>query len=328
MGLFERISLNARANLNDALSKAENLEKILEQSIIDMQEDLVQLGQAVARAIATQKRTQQQYNQAQTEADNWQNRAQLALQKGDENLAREALVRKKVNSDTANTLKTSLDQQTAHVETLKRNLIVLKSKISEAKQKQDRLKAQVQATKAQEQLQSAVGRLNTSSAMSAFERMEEKVLELETRSQVVTQQTPYSIETRLLKLEGELKAMKAQLLIQQTAIVNSLTLNSTALEEVRDMLQEVRSQSKTELATKDFLFQPMQELISYNLDEQFAMLESGSDLNDELEAIKAQLTGYSTTQVQLPPANQNTTSKSNSAVDNELEDLKKQLDNL
>ena len=59
MGLFERISLNARANLNEALRKAEDPEKILEQSIIDMQEDLVQLRQAVTRSIAAQKRTQQ-----------------------------------------------------------------------------------------------------------------------------------------------------------------------------------------------------------------------------------------------------------------------------
>ncbi|MBD1931066.1 PspA/IM30 family protein [Trichocoleus sp. FACHB-69] len=327
MGLFERISLNARANLNEALRKAEDPEKILEQSIIDMQEELVQLRQAVARAIATQKRTQKQYNQAQTEANNWQQRAHLAIQKGDENLAREALVRKKTHAETAATLKTTLDQQKAQVENLKRNLIALENKISEAKQQQDRLKARAQAAKANEQLQNTVGRLGTSSAMGAFERMEEKVLELEARSQVVTQQTPSSVETRLLKLEGELKAMKAQLLIQQTAIVNSLTLNSTALEEVRDMLQEVRSQSRMELATKDFLSQPTQELVSHNLEEQFAMLD-GNDVDDEWEALKAQITGSFTTQVQLPPANPNTTFKSNSAVDNELEDLKKQLDNL
>ena len=93
------------------------------------------------------------------------------------------------------------------------------------------------------------------------------------------------------------------------------------------MLQEVRSQSRTELATKDFLSQPTQELVSHNLEEQFAMLD-GNDVDDEWEALKAQMTGSYTTQVQLPPANPNTTSKSNSAVDNELEDLKKQLDNL
>ena len=109
--------------------------------------------------------------------------------------------------------------------------------------------------------------------------------------------------------------------------MNSLTLNSTALEEVRDMLQEVRSQSRTELATKDFLSQPTQELVSHNLEEQFAMLD-GNDVDDELAALTAQMTGSYTTQVQLPLANPNTTSKSNSAGDNELEDLKKQLDNL
>ena len=66
MGLFDRVSRLVRANINDAVSKAEDPEKILEQAIIDMQEDLVQLRQAVATAIASQKRSQQQYQQAQT----------------------------------------------------------------------------------------------------------------------------------------------------------------------------------------------------------------------------------------------------------------------
>ncbi|MBD1907066.1 PspA/IM30 family protein [Funiculus sociatus GB2-A5] len=251
MGLFERISLNARANLNEALRKAEDPEKILEQSIIDMQEELVQLRQAVARAIAAQEQTQQQYNEAQK----WAARIQMVFYRpqGDGNLAKEALVRAKANADT---LKTTLDQQKAQVKTLNRNLIALESKISEAKQQQDRLKARVQAAKAQEQLQNAVGRLNTSNAMSIFERMEEKGLELESRSLVTV------------------------------------------------------------------------ELTGNNLEEQFARLESRNDVDDELAAMKAQLTGSSTTQVQLPSANPTTTFKSNSAIDKELEDLKKQLDNL
>jgi phage shock protein A len=118
MGLFDRISRLMRANLNDMLSKAEDPEKILEKAIIDMQEDLVQLRQAVASAIASQKRSQQQYNQNQSQANQWQSRAQLALQKGDENLAREALQRKKSYLETANTIKATLDQQTGQVDTL------------------------------------------------------------------------------------------------------------------------------------------------------------------------------------------------------------------
>lgn len=256
MGLFDRLSRVVRSNLNDIVSKAEDPEKVLEQAIIDMGEDLVQLRQAVARAIATQKRTEQQYNKNQSEANNWQSRAQLALQKGDENLAREALVRKKNNADTAATLKAQLDQQVSQVDTLKRNLIALESKISEAKTKKDMLKSRAAAAKANEQLQSTISGLNTGGAMSAFERMEEKVL-----------------------------------------------------------MMEAKSQAAGELAGSD-------------LESQFAMLESGSDVDDELAAMKAQLTGGSVSQQALPAAEEKKSPASNSAVDAELDALRKQIDNL
>ncbi|AFZ30386.1 phage shock protein A (PspA) family protein [Gloeocapsa sp. PCC 7428] len=257
MGLFDRISRVVKANLNDMVSKAEDPEKMLEQSLLEMQEDLVQLRQSVAQAIAAQRRTEQQYNQSQNEANKWQRNAQLALQKGDENLARQALERKKTYAETANALRGSLDQQTSQIDTLKRNLIALESKISEAKTKKDMLKARITAAKAQEQLQGAVGRMGTSSAMAAFERMEEKV-----------------------------------------------------------MLQEARAQSAAELATD-------------NLESQFAALEAGSDVDDELAALKAQMSlpGGAPQQASLPPSEQSPTPKSE-PVDAELEQLKKQLDQL
>ena len=260
MGLFDRVSRVVRSNLNAAVSSAEDPEKILDQAIIDMQEDLVQLRQAVATAIASQKRVQQQHNQAQSEADNWQRRAQLALQKGDENLAREALNRKKVQAETAAALKAQLDQQVGTVDTLKRNLIALEGKISEAKTKKDMLKARSQAAKANEQLQKTVGSLGTSSAMSAFERMEEKVLQMEARSQAAS------------------------------------------------------------------------ELAGADLESQFAQLESGSDVDEELAAMKAQLVGSAPGQAQLPSSAQTTSQTSTTApkdsVDAELEALKQQLDQL
>lgn len=256
MGLFDRVSRVVRANINDVVSKAEDPEKILEQTIIDMQEDLVQMRQAVASAIASQKRTQQQYNQAQSESNNWQQRAQLALQKGDENLAREALVRRKTNSETAATLKTQLDQQSTMVDQLKRNLIALEGKISEAKTKKDMLKARASAAKANEQLQSTVGRMGTGSAMAAFERMEEKVLQMEARSQAVA------------------------------------------------------------------------ELAGADLETQFARLESGSDVDDELAAMKAALGGASPEQKILPASSPSATAPKDAAVDDELEKLKQQLDSL
>ncbi|BAU67366.1 phage shock protein A, PspA [Stanieria sp. NIES-3757] len=217
MGLFDRLSRVVRANLNDLVSKAEDPEKVLEQAVIDMQEDLVQLRQAVARAIATQKRTEQQYNKNQTEANQWQQRAQLALSKGDENLAREALLRKKSFNDAALTLKSQLDQQMTNVDSLKRNLIALESKISEAKTKKDMLKARANAAKAQKQLQETIGGIDTRSAMGAFERMEDKVMQLEAESQSAAELGGMGLEQQFAALEAgsgvedELAAMKAQL---------------------------------------------------------------------------------------------------------------------
>ncbi len=260
MGLFDRIGRVFRANLNDMVSKAEDPEKILEQAVIDMQEDLVQLRQAVAQAIAQQKRSEQQLNQNSTEAGNWQRRAQLALQKGDENLAREALMRKKSYADAAETLKVQLEQQTNQVDTLKRNLIGLESKISEAKTKKNMLKARAKAAEANRQLQNTIGNIGTSSAMAAFERMEEKVLSLEAESQAA----------------GE--------------------IGGTGLEQ------------------------------------QFAQLEAGSGVDDELSALKAQLSGGSINQEALPASSQGQNTKkqdsSGEAVDAELEALRKQLDSL
>ncbi len=255
MGLFDRISRLARANLNDMVSKAEDPEKILDQAIIDMSEDLVQLRQAVAQSIATQKRSQQQYNQNQSQANQWQSRAQLALQKGDENLAREALQRKKSYLETANTIKATLDQQTGQVDTLKKNLISLESKISEAKTKKNMLKARAQAAKANEQLQGMIGGINPSGATAAFERMEEKVLQMEARSQAA------------------------------------------------------------------------HELTGSSLDEQFAALEAGSDVDDELAAMKAQLSGAGPNQAQLPQGTQ-TNDAPKSEVDSELDELRQQLDKM
>jgi phage shock protein A len=253
MGLFDRLSRVVRANINDMVSKAEDPDKVLEQAVIDMQEQLVQLRQAVARTIAEQKRTQQQYLNNQSEADKWQQRAQLALSKGDETLAREALVRKKNHSETATTLKLQLDQQTEQVEMLKRNLIALEGKISEAKTKKNMLKARAKAAEANKQLQSTLTNIGTSGAMAAFERMEEKVLALEAESKGIEEISGTGLEQQFAALESsrgvddELAAMKAQMLGGTQPIAElpaaQKTSSPTSSDSVVDAeLEELRSQ--------------------------------------------------------------------------------------
>ena len=217
MGLFDRIGRVLRSNISATVSAAEDPEKILEQTVIDMQEDLVKLRQAVAGAIASQKRLEQQYNQAQTQSDEWYRRAQLALQKGDEALAREALARKQSFATTATSLKQQLDQSSGQVDTMRKGMMGLESKIAEAKTKKDMLKARARAAQATEKISSAMGQINLDSATSTFDRMEEKVLEMEAKSAAVAELAGDSLADKFAALEGgsdvdfELEQLKAQL---------------------------------------------------------------------------------------------------------------------
>ena len=147
MGLFDRLSRLIRANLNAFVSDAEDPIKILDQSVSDMQEDLVRLRQAVAMAIASQKRLENQANQAKEQIKNWFTRAELALKKGEDDLAREALSRKKTFQETYQSLSTQFQSQNGQVEKLKKSLLLLERKIAEARTKKDMLKARAQAAK-------------------------------------------------------------------------------------------------------------------------------------------------------------------------------------
>jgi phage shock protein A len=218
MGLFDRIIRVIRANINSLVNKAEDPEKILEQTMNEMQEDLIQLRQAVAQAIATQKRTERQYSQAQSTADEWYRRAQLALQKEDDNLAREALTRRKSYQETATAMKNQIDQQTRVVEELKQNMRALEGKIVEAKTKKDLYIARARSAQASERLNEMLGDAGTgNNAMAAFERMEEKVMELEARSEAVAALGGDDLEKKFASLESggqvedELTALKSQI---------------------------------------------------------------------------------------------------------------------
>ncbi|CAN1209166.1 PspA/IM30 family protein [Tumidithrix helvetica PCC 7403] len=233
MGLLDRIGMVVKSNVNAMVTSAEDPEKILEQTIIDMQEDLVQLRQAVAQSMAALKRQEQQYNQANTQAQEWERRAMLALQKGDENLAREALSRKKTHSDTVASLKGSLDQQTVQVDALKRNLVGLEGKISEAKTKKEMLKARLQSAKAQENLNNMLGKVNTNSASATFERMEERVLMAEAKAGASAELGMDNLESQFAQLESgsgvddELAALKAKMIAGSSPSTPALPSDST-----------------------------------------------------------------------------------------------------
>ncbi|MEO0967248.1 MAG: PspA/IM30 family protein [Cyanobacteria bacterium J06639_18] len=215
MGLIDRILRVLRANINSLIKGAEDPEKILEQTVKEMQDNLVQLRQGVAQAIATQKRTERQAAQAQSTSEEWYRRAQLALQQGNESLAREALTKRKAYQDTAKELFNHIDSQKTVVAQLKKNMQSLEIKISEAKTKKDMYIARARSAQASYRLQEILGDLT--GEQSAFERMEEKILGIEAQSEAASVGGNNELEQKFAALEkskeidSELTAMKQQL---------------------------------------------------------------------------------------------------------------------
>ena len=254
MGLFDRLSRLIRANLNAFVSDAEDPIKILDQSVADMQEDLVKLRQAVAMAIASQKRLENQANQAKEQIKNWFTRAELALKKGEDDLAREALSRKKTFQETYESLSTQFQTQNGQVEKLKKSLLLLERKIAEARTKKDMLKARAQAAKAQQQIQSAVGDLGSKSSMAAFERMEDKVEAMEASGQAALDLAGEDLESQFAALEGgddiekELEILRTQLKSGVEAIAlppSALDVNEVKTVEIQEVEVELEEMKKS-----------------------------------------------------------------------------------
>ena len=216
MGLLDRFSHLVRSNVNSLVNGAEDPEKALQQAVADMQSDLISMRQAVAQAIATQKRTERQSEQATRTAQEWYSRAQMALQKGDDNTAREALTRRQTYAQTAQTLSAQIVQQKEIVAQLKHNMVALESKIADARTKKDMYIARARAAQSSLQLNDMLA--GTSSSTSAFDKMESRVLDLEAQAEVSRELGRDPTEERFAQLEGEgnveaqLAKMKAKII--------------------------------------------------------------------------------------------------------------------
>lgn len=202
MGLLERIGRVFRANVGSLVDRAEDPEKVLEQTVLEMQENLIEMRQAVAGAIATQKRTERQMGQNRETAEQWRSRAQLALEKGNEDLAREALTKGRSYQQSAETLKAQIDQQRELVDRLKKDMRTLEAKISEAKTKKDLFIARARSAAASQKIRDLSDSVNTGGSLNAFERMEDKVWELEAQSEATEALETDDLEKKFAALEG------------------------------------------------------------------------------------------------------------------------------
>ncbi|KAF5452579.1 hypothetical protein F2P56_027559, partial [Juglans regia] len=202
MNLFDRFARVVKSYANAIISSFEDPEKILEQTVLEMNDDLTKMRQATAQVLASQKQLENKYKAAQLASEDWYRKAQFALQKGEEDLAREALKRRKSYADNANALKAQLDQQKTVVENLVSNTRLLESKIQEARSKKDTLKARAQSAKTTSKVSEMLGNVNTSNALGAFEKMEEKVLAMESQAEALGQLTTDDLDGKFALLEG------------------------------------------------------------------------------------------------------------------------------
>jgi len=179
MGIFDRFKRVVKSNINDLISKAENPEKMLNQLIVDMNEQLIDSKKAVAAAIADEKKLEREMINNQQQAEDWEGKARLALKAGKEDLAKEALLRKQEYDGLSTQYKQQFEAQHASVDKLKVSLRQLQQKIEEATRKKNLLVARAKRAEAQKQIQSTMGSMADTSAFEAFDRMAAKVDQIE-----------------------------------------------------------------------------------------------------------------------------------------------------
>lgn len=205
MGLFSRLGTLIRSNINELINKAEDPEKMLNQVLVDMKSQLVEAKKQVAVAIADEKRLKKQYEQDAAKAAEWERKAMLAIRAGDDGLARAALARKTEHDDVAETLRQQWEAQKQSVEQLKGALRGLDNKIEEAKRKRNILVSRQKRAEAQRTINETLTNINSSSAFDTFERMSDRVTQLEAEAEAVSELGVLPEAT----LESQFRALEA-----------------------------------------------------------------------------------------------------------------------
>jgi len=180
MGIFSRLKTLISANVNAMINKAEKPEKMLNQLIIEMNEQLIESKKAVAMAIADEKKLEREKDNQFTQAKDWERKAMLAVTSGKDDLAKEALLRKQEYDNAAAEYQKQWESQKTSVEHLKTSLKELQVKIEEAQRKKNLLIARAKRAEAQQKIQNTISSVSGNrSAFDAFDRMAAKVDEME-----------------------------------------------------------------------------------------------------------------------------------------------------
>jgi phage shock protein A len=175
MNIFDRIAMLFRANVNAAISEFEQPEKMLNQIILDMRSQLVKAKQQVAAAIADEKRLEDQTRQEMKQAEDWERRAMLAVQQNQDELAKQALMRRSEHISRGDQLNLTWQAHKVETDRLKESLRTLNDNIEEANRKKNLLLAKQRRADAMKRINETMSHISEKSAFEAFARMEEKI---------------------------------------------------------------------------------------------------------------------------------------------------------
>jgi phage shock protein A len=210
--LINRFVKVTQANANRVLQSLEAPEKIMNQALIDMQNDLVKVRQSYAEITSSQRRLANERDEAEAEADRWYKRAQLAMKTGNDGLAKEALIRKQQQMEVVNKIQLQIDGQAVAADKLYDGLRALEAKIMEAKQRKAEFVARAKAAESTQKVNDMLSGVTGNTSMDAFKRMEEKVEALEAAAEASAEMAGLAlpgsssstseIENEFLLLEG------------------------------------------------------------------------------------------------------------------------------
>lgn len=262
MSLFDRVNRLVKANLNDLTAQAKDPEKFLNSTLAEMQGDLVEMRQAVDHTTAVLKRTELEYKEANSKANQWHSRAELALKEGNEDLARKELEKKVPERKIAEKSKKILEEKTQELEVFKRTVKQLENKIAEVKAKINYLKPGIQNT-ANEHLENLLNPVNNE---PKFDQNQENILE------TAIQETQKIIEQSVLNRDY----LKKQL-IEQEKTIKILNQNLVNLKILKDKLTNKSSQQSTLDSDRK---------VNSKLDNLFDL---NSNVDDELEQLIEEL---------------------------------------
>ncbi len=217
MPIFEKIRRLFNSNINDLLDRVEDPEKILNQLLEDMQHELKEVKIQVAAAIRDGNKFEAQYKENLESAEKWEKRAIMFIRNGDDARAKEALRRKRSFGELAESFREQFEAQQGSVAVLKDGLATLEQKIAEAKNKRALLIARQRRAEAERTIHQTMSGISDSSALSAFDRIQNRVLDTEAEAEALSEMRQPSLEDELNALDkkdeidDELAKLKARL---------------------------------------------------------------------------------------------------------------------